>query len=189
TEVVVGFDGSDVNDWTAIRCETQSGYQFTPKFDDGRPMIWNPAEFGGQVPRLEVEAAIERVFTKYNVVRMYADPPYWETEIDSWAERYGRDRVLRWETYRPVQMHAAIERLYTDIHKTDSTFTHDGCPITAAHVRNARKARRPGERYVLSKPSPNQKIDAAVTSIICHEAAGDATAANLWTTTYGYYMA
>src|SRR5690606_40133652 len=62
-EIVVGFDGSDVNDWTAIRCETQQGYQFTPRFDDGRPMIWNPAEFGGQVPRLEVEAAIERVFT------------------------------------------------------------------------------------------------------------------------------
>jgi hypothetical protein len=56
TQVVVGFDGSDVDDWTGFRCETRDGYQFTPAFPDGRPMIWNPADFGGQVPRLEVAA-------------------------------------------------------------------------------------------------------------------------------------
>ncbi|MEU7814120.1 hypothetical protein [Pseudonocardia sp. NPDC049154] len=188
-EVVVGFDGSDVDDHTAIRCETKEGYQFTPTFSDGRPMIWNPAEHGGQVPRLEVAAAIDRVFAQYRVVRMYADPPWWETEIDEWAAKYGETVVLRWATYRPVQMHAAAERLLTDINKADSTFRHDGCSLTQVHVRNARKAPRPAERYVLAKPSQSQKIDACVTSVICHEAAGDATAAGLWTTTYAVYMA
>src|SRR5690606_3714097 len=101
-------------------------------------------------------------------------------ELDEWAARYGEKRVVRWETYRPVQMHAAAERLLTDVNKVDSEWTHDGCPITAVHVRNARKLPRMNGRYVLGKPSPSQKIDAAVTSILCHEAACDVTAANLW---------
>lgn len=187
--VVVGFDGSDVDDWTVLRCETRSGHMFTPTFKDGTPMVWNPAEHGGQVPRLEVAAAVEHLFEHYRVVRMYADPPWWETEIDGWAEKYGDDVVIRWATYRIVQMHAACERLLTDVNKQNTGFTHDGCPTTAVHVRNARKSPRPQERYVLAKPSQSQKIDACVTSVICHEAAGDVAKADLWPTEYGVFFA
>jgi phage terminase large subunit-like protein len=63
------------------------------------------------------------------------------------------------------------------VNKADSSFRHDGCPITAVHVRNARKAARTGGRYVLGKASAAQKIDAAIPSILAHEAAGDAVAA------------
>jgi hypothetical protein len=188
TQVVLGFDGSDTDDWTAIRAETQDGYQFTPTYGpDKRPAIWNPAEWGGQVPRLEVEAAIEEVFSWYKVVRAYMDPPYWETEIDRWSARYGDKCVVRFETYRPVQMWGALQRLYTDVARADPSFTHDGCKITATHVRNARKLARPSQRYVLGKPSQAQKIDACVTSVLAHEAAGDVTAAGLWfVTTFAY---
>lgn len=179
--VVLALDGSDVDDWTAIRAETESGYQFTPRYGpDSLPTIWNPADHGGQVPRLEVLAAVDELMTRYRVARMYIDPPYWETECDQLSAQYGDKRVLRWETYRAAQMHAAAERLVTDVVKADSTFAHDGCVIAAAHVANARKAARPSKRYVLKKASPNQKIDVAVTSIICHEAACDVTAAKLW---------
>lgn len=179
TQVVLGFDGSDVDDWTALRAETRDGYQFTPTVG-GEPTIWNPAEVGGQVPRLEVHAALDEVFATYDVVRMYGDPPGWESEMDAWAERFGAKRVIRWETYRPVQMHAAAERLLTDVSKAESEFSHDGCPTTALHMRNARRAPRPNQRYVLAKASQGQKIDSAVASIITHEAAGDVTAANGW---------
>ena len=180
TAVVAGFDGSDVDDWTAIRLETLDGYQFTPTYGpDRRPTIWNPADFGGQVPRLEVDAALDEVMARYDVVRMYADPPYWESEVDAWVDKYGEKRVVRWYTRRIVQMHAAAERLVTDTAKADSEFTHDGCEITAEHMRNARRAARPQGRYVLVKASDAQKIDSAVTSILAHEAAGDAVAAGL----------
>jgi hypothetical protein len=179
TQIVLGFDGSDVDDWTALRAETRDGYQFTPATSGG-PAIWDPASYGGQVPRLEVHAAIDEVFAYFDVVRMYFDPPYWETDGDQWIEKYGERRVLRWETYRPVQMHAAAERLLTDVVKAESGFTHDGCEITKLHVRNARKASRPSQRYVLAKASPGQKIDTCVASIITHEAAGDVTAAGEW---------
>ncbi|WP_416906206.1 hypothetical protein [Micromonospora echinospora] len=181
TPVVLALDGSDVDDWTVIRAETQDGYQFTPTYGPDRtPTVWNPADHGGQVPRLEVAAAVDELMARYTVVRMYCDPPYWETEVDELAARFGEKRVIRWETYRTTQMHAAAERLVTDVVKTDSGFTHDGCETTGLHVRNARKAARPGRRYVLKKASPSQKIDACVVSIICHEAAGDVTAGGLW---------
>jgi hypothetical protein len=181
TPIVLGFDGSDVDDWTGIRAETGDGYQFTPTYGPDRlPAFWDPAEHNGQVPRLEVAAAIDDLMTRYKVVRLYADPPDWKTEIDGWVEKYGEKVVLRWATYRIVQMHAATERLLTDVTKADSEFTHDGCAATATHVKNTRKSPRPNQRYVLAKPSQTQKIDLTVCSVLAHEAAGDAIAAGLF---------
>jgi len=175
--IVLGFDGSDLDDWTAFRAQTLTGHQFTPTYGpDRRPTVWNPAEWGGQVPRLEVAAALDELMTEFDVVRLYADPPYWTTEVDTWAEKWG-DRVVRWYTQRVVQMHAAAERLLTDVTKKDATFTHDACPHAAKHIGHARKSARPGRRYVLSKASDAQKIDVAVCSILANEAAGDAIAA------------
>jgi hypothetical protein len=181
TAVALGLDGSDTDDWTGIRAETEDGYQFTPTFGPDRmPAVWNPAQHNGQVPRLEVAAAVAELMDRLKVVRFYFDPPDWKTEGDEWAAKYGEKRVIRWETYRLVQMHAAAQRLFTDVTKVDSAFQHDGCDFTKVHVRNARKLPRPNKRYVLGKPSQMQKIDLAVTSIIVHEAAGDITAAKLW---------
>lgn len=181
TAITLGMDGSDSDDWTAIRAETQTGYQFTPTFGpDGQPTIWNPEDYGGQVPRLEVAAAVDELMARFEVVRFYVDPPDWKSEIDDWAARYGDKRVIRWATYRHIQMHDAAQRLLTDITKTNSGWAHDECKHTALHVGNARKAARPGRRYVLAKPSQKQKIDAAVAAILTHEAACDVTAAKLW---------
>lgn len=178
--IVLGFDGSDSDDWTGIRAETLDGYQFTPTYGPSNaPTIWNPAEWGGQVPRLEVDAAVDQLMRTYDVKLMYCDPPYWETEVDKWAERYGDRKVVRWHTRRPVQMHAAAERIKTDVIKRDSGFTHDGCEHTERHMFNARMAARPSDRYVLAKPEHRRKIDMAVVSVITHEAASDAIAAGL----------
>lgn len=181
TPLVLGFDGSDVDDWTGIRAETQDGHQFTPTYGPDRlPCVWDPARFGGQVPRLEVAAAVDELFARFQVARMYADPPFWASEVDEWAARYGDKRVIRWATFRVTAMHAAAERLLTDVMKADSGFSHDGCLTTATHVRNARKAARAGQKYVLAKASHSQKIDLAVVSVLAHEAAGDTTAGELW---------
>src|SRR5690606_19782629 len=181
TPIVLGFDGSDIDDWTAVRAETQDGYQFTPTYGPLRlPTVWDPAEWGGQVPRQEVRDALSELMARYRVVRLYADPPYWSTEIDEWAAEYGNDRVIRWYTHRPVQMQAAADRLHTDVTKAGSTFTHDGCPLTAEHIEAVHKEARPGGRYKLVKPTDGRKIDMAIVSILAHEAACDVTAAGLW---------
>ena len=175
--VCLGFDGSDTDDFTCIRAERHDGYQFTPTYGpDKRPTIWNPAEWGGRIPRGEVHAAVDELFTAHEVERMYCDPRDWQSEIDEWALTHGDKTVLVWVTNRPRQMHEALERFVTDL--TTGAITHDDCPFTALHVANARKIAKPGERYILGKPAGayHQKIDAAVTSVLAHEAAADARA-------------
>lgn len=193
-QICLGFDGSSTDDWTAIRAETLDGYQFTPTYGpDARPTIWNPAEWEGRIPRGEVHAAVEALFRRYRVQRMYCDPRDWQSEIDAWSLQHGERVVVEWATYRIVQMHAEIERTVTDL--ASGSLTHDGCPITAQHVANARKIARPGDRYILAKPSQGQKIDAAVTSVLAHAAAADArvaagerpkAAASVSTAMYGF---
>lgn len=179
TAVCLGFDGSDVDDWTAIRAETRDGLLFTPRFA-GNPTIWNPAEHHDhRVPRAAVDDAVAELFERFRVERFYCDPPGWQSEIEAWALRHGEDHVVRWETYRPTQMAAALERVVTDLRT--GVVTHDGCPITTAHVGNAVKMGRKNDTYVLAKASKTQKIDAAMATVLAHEAAADARAAG-WAT-------
>jgi hypothetical protein len=171
--VCLGFDGSDSDDWSAIRAETLDGHRFTPRYGpDRRPTVWNPAEWGGQIPRSEVHAAVDELFRRYTVGRMYCDPREWQSEIGDWALKHGDKVVVEWATYRPVQMHAALVRSVTDLSSGRST--HDGCSFAAEHVGNARKLARPGDRYILGKPEQHQKIDAAMADVLAHEAAADA---------------
>lgn len=179
THVVVGFDGADSDDWTALRCETADGYQFTPRFPDGKLMIWDPAQHGGYTPRGEVNAAVAHLFERYRVVRLYADPPFWQSEVDEWAAQYGEKVVVRWATYRTRQMSEALERFRTDV--MAGGLTHDGCRITSTHVGNAHADHRPqGTLIRKDRPGSQHKIDSTMASALAHEAAFDSTAAGLW---------
>jgi phage terminase large subunit-like protein len=176
TSVCGGFDGSDVDDATVIRLETRDGHQFTPRYGPSRrPTIWLPAEWNGVTPRAEVRAAWAEIVDTYKVRRVYCDPFKWATELDDWAKEYGEDVFLEWRTNRPRQMHEALDRFTTDL--ANGAITHDGCPITALHVANARKLANVRDAYILGKPAQHQKIDAAVTSVLAHEAAADERAA------------
>lgn len=177
--VTLGFDGSMYDDWTGIRARFWTGttwQAFTPTFADGKPMIWNPVEHGGEIPRSEVNAAVDYLFATFDVIRMYCDPELWQSEIDAWAAKYGDKRVVVWATYRTAAMSAALERWKTDL--LAGSFGHDGCPTTTVHVKNARKVRR-GSHIAVNKPSEHQKIDLFVCDVLANEAAGDVTAAGL----------
>ncbi len=171
-EVTGGFDGSESNDWTAIRLETRDGFRFTPRYGpDRRPTIWDPAQWGGTIPRAEVAAAVDEVFSTFLVRRFYCDPKEWWSEIGEWALEHGDNVVVEWATHRIVAMHQALQRYVVDL--TTGRSWHDLCPITRTHVGNCRKLARPGDRYILGKPSEHQKIDAAMADVLCHEAAAD----------------
>ncbi|MBP2323366.1 hypothetical protein JOF56_003751 [Kibdelosporangium banguiense] len=173
--VCLGFDGSENNDWTALRAETSDGWQFTPTYGpDDRPTVWNPAEWGGSIPREEVHAAIDELFTRFNVGRLYADPHDWYSEIGEWSLKYGEKHVMEWATNRPSAMYDSLRRFEVDL--ASGRLTHDACKIAEIHVANARKKAVPGQKYVLTKPTDHQKIDVAMASALAHEAASDALA-------------
>lgn len=176
TRVCLGFDGSESEDWTGFRAETLDGYGFTPTYGpDSRPTVWNPAEWGGRIPRAEVHAALAELAKRYRLVRVYCDPRDWATEIEGWALLYGERRVFEWATNRITAMHDSLGRFVTDL--VTGTMTHDGDPITARHVGHARRLARPGERYILGKPAEHSKIDMAMCAVLAHEAKCDAVAA------------
>lgn len=195
TRVCLGFDGSDNNDFTGIRLETLGQYQFTPTYGDRRlPTLWDPKEWGGRIPRAEVNAAVSELASEFEIVRAYCDVHMWESEIDQWASEFGEKVFIGWRTNRPTQMHAALERFRTDVYNHESPFTHDGDEVVAVHVRNAVvRARKldPVTKqrvYILGKPEDHQKFDYAMSSVLAHEAVMDAIAAGALTTEPDSYV-
>ena len=180
TKVAGGFDGSENDDWTAIRLETQDGRIFTPRYGpDRRAAIWNPAEWDGRIPRGQVKLAWEEIVGRYDVERVYCDPGFndetsWVTDIEDWAATWPDVTWVQWPTNQQTRMWPAIRRFEADLKNV--AFEHDGCPLTKTAMGNVVKIPRGHDSYALGKESRTQKIDPAVTTILAHEAAADARA-------------
>jgi hypothetical protein len=176
TSICLGFDGSINNDWTAISGQTMDGYSFTPRVGpDQVGSYWNPSEHGGRIPHGEVGAAVDELFERFDVVRMYPDPEDWETDIEDWTLAHGAEHVVTWPTNRVNQMYEEIRRFEADLR--EGRIRQDGCPVAAEHISNARKVPRPGQKYILAKPNENQKIDLAMTRVLANTAVRDSLAA------------
>jgi hypothetical protein len=174
-EIVAFFDGSKSRDATAlIGCRVSDGHVLTIG-------VWEPDpahDTDDVVPVWEVDAAVERMFDRWDVLAFFGDVREWEgfTKV-TWPERYadrllvkavptGKEpQVIAWDMRGHVyDFTAACELTENEIN--ERSFTHDGDSRTARHVVNAR--RRPN-RYGVSigKESDDspKKIDAAVCVI------------------------
>ena len=168
--IAAGFDGSDVDDQTAlILCDVVTGFTWAAG-------IWNPAEHGGKVPRDQVNAAIDDAATEYKLLRLNADPPYWRDEIADWQGRYGSEVVKEWATYRNRVMGFAVRDFATAV--STGALTHDGDAVFATHIGNAHR-KELNERddkgvrlWTLQKERAGgpDKIDAAVAAVLAWEA-------------------
>ena len=174
--VCLGFDGSRSGDWTALRAVTMDGHRFTPTYGpDSRPTVWRPDEWpDGRIPRGEVNAAVADVFARYRVARMYADPRHFETQIDTWASEHGEDTVVQWPTNSITRMFPALVRYREDL--AELLTTHDDDPTYRSHALAARKVAKPGDKFILGKPSEHQKIDVLMADVLAYEARADALA-------------
>ncbi len=174
-----------------IRAEDRSGLRWTPTYTVGgetRPCWWNPQVCpGGMIPRGEVNAALEQLFKRFRVVRFYCDPREWDTEIDNWTLEYGEDRVVKWYTTQIKQMNDALTRYKVDMiqgatqhlylpEKKRKSRTEQVDDFYEDHALNARMIAKPGDRYILGKPSEHQHIDLCMADVLAHEAAADARA-------------
>lgn len=183
TQICAGFDGSENDDFTAIKAETLDGLSFTPRYGPDRlPTIWQPRHWGGRIPRAQVRVAWAELAERYDLsgkARVYCDPGFhdessWESDIETWDKDLPDVTFVQWPTNSVRRMFPALKRFEADI--AARTVRHDGCPLTLAAMRNARKIPKRGDMYVLGKPEQSQKIDAAVTAVLAHEAASDARA-------------
>ncbi len=178
--ITIGFDGSQFHDSTAIvATEIASGYQWVAGiWEDNGLDDW-------QVPAGEVDGVIRDLFDRYQVWRMYADPPYWQSWIATWSGRFGEERVIEWWTNRRRVMAAALENYETAIH--DGSIRHDGDVSLARHIGNSRRKdlRQMDERgkplWLIQKERPDSphKMDAAMASVLSWEARTDAVKAGV----------
>lgn len=176
--ITLGFDGSRYDDATAlIATAVESGFQW--------PLgIWAHTglpDWG--VPVDEVDGMVADAFDRYRVLRMYCDPPKWEGWVSTWAGRYGDTRVVEWWTNRRKPMAYALRSYIAAM--TADEITHNGDPVFASHVANARRlytnlVDEQGVRlWILRKERPDSpnKIDAAMAGVLSWEARNDALAA------------
>ena len=186
--ITLGFDGAMFHDATGlVATEIKTGHQWVvgvwecpPGHDgrDGRPS-W-------QVPTEEVDAVVKDCFARYDVWRLYADPPYWQSWIAKWRGLYGEERVIDWWTNRRNPMKSALEGFATAI--GEGTLSHDGDVRLLRHLGNSRRDELKGQRDEQGKPlwlirkerpdSPH-KIDLAMAAVLAWEARTDAVAAGM----------
>jgi phage terminase large subunit-like protein len=177
--IALGFDGARFDDSTAIvATEIATGFQWLPSLWE-RPenvLVW-------EVPTDEVSETVEDLFQQYEVWRMYADPPYWDTVIAEWAGQFGEKRVVEWWTNRQKPMAYAIRAFRTAI--SSGELTHDGSRHLTRHIGNAvrkylnmrdEEGKRLWTIYKERGDSPH-KIDAAMAAVLSWEARCDALTA------------
>jgi hypothetical protein len=177
--ITLGFDGSRRQDSTGlVGTEVESGHQFVLGAWE-RPR--DVTEDDWEVPEDEVNEAVAFAFEHFNVWRLYADPPYWETPVDEWAGDYGEERVIRWWTNRTKAMAYALRAWVTDWRP--GVLSHDGNPVLERHVANAvkKKTRIRDEDtgdwlWTIRKDGTKspRKIDLAMAADLSWEARGDA---------------
>lgn len=164
--IVATFDGSYNGDSTVIVGATLDGDR-PHLFEVG---AWERPENATdwQVDRVEVDAAVDEMFRRFEVVEFACDPSRWGLYFDSWIERYGEDRVLEYPQERR-RMVPATAKLYDAV--TQGLVSHDGSPLLARHVGNATVKQIPGGRYMLQKDHPDRKIDGAVCAVMAYDRA------------------
>jgi len=177
--IVIGVDGARFQDALAvIAADIDTGYMWPLGIWERPPGA--PDEY--EHPFDEVDAAVTDAFEQWQVWRMYCDPQYIDHLVDAWRGRYGDRRVIHWMTNRIRQSAWMIRNFTVAINNAD--LTHDGDPVFAAHIRNARKRRTNvldddlKAMHVIAKDrhdSP-RKIDAAMAAALAWEARGDAIA-------------
>lgn len=167
--VTLGFDGSLNDDATVlIGCRVSDGFIF-PVGIWAKPS--GPEGNWWEVPRSDVLSTIREAFGRYDVVRMYADPHEWRSDIDALQEEFG-ERVSPWATSRDTAMGPALDRLRTDL--MNGVAWHSGDPTVVEHFSNAYVRTRGIHRLVRKEHAKSdRKIDSVIGATLAYEARAD----------------
>lgn len=176
--VTAGFDGARFRDATALTITD---------VDTGHQMLlgcWERPEHAEEweVPEDEVTDLVEDMMSRFEVWRMYCDPPYWYETVAAWAGRWP-DRVVEWHTQRKNQMAAAVRAYVEAIDSGAVGFSANPFrDVLMRHMGNAgrRELKTLDEHgqplWVLQKQDGRleDKMDAAMSAVLSWAACLDA---------------
>lgn len=171
--VTLGFDGAQTQDSTAlVMTEIETGIQ-------NLVGLWERPEDAKkwQVPVQEVHDIIDHIFDKYDVWKLYFDPPYWQEAGNIWAGKY-EGRVIEWPTRNQTNIYYALRAYNEAIEKGD--VAHEFNSDFMRHIANAGKNElnlyddEGLRKYRLAKISQERKYDAAMAAVLSWQARLDA---------------
>lgn len=179
-KVTVGFDGARRRDSTAfviteIATGTQEIYALWERDLD---------EDDWEISEEEVNQAVAEIFKRFDVWRLYADPPYWVTEVGKWAGDH-KGKVEEWWTNRYKTAAYAV-RAYQEAIASGAVGWSAADPLSDALERHVAAAGRvkttfvddQGDPlYILGKIHPDRKFDAAMAALLSWQAYLDAVKA------------
>lgn len=176
--VTAGFDGARFRDATALTIT---------EVETGRQMLlgcWERPENveEWEVPEDEVSELVAQMMSRFEVWRLYCDPPYWTETVASWAARWP-DRVVEWFTQVKSRMVPALRAYVEAIDSGIVTYSSDlWTPTLLRHMGNAaRKELKTVDEFgqphwILQKQDGRleDKIDAAMSAVLSWTACVDA---------------
>lgn len=174
--ITLGFDGSKSNDYTAlVACRVDDGSIHLIR-------IWNPDNYGGEVPREDVDATVHSVFERYKVVAFRADVKEFESYVDQWGAKWKRQLKVHASPGKPVafDMRGNLKRFSLDCERfldavLERELTHDKSAGLKQAVLNAHRNPTNYDTIGIRKASKDssRKIDAAVCAVLAYGARSD----------------
>lgn len=167
--ISIGFDGSKSGDWTAlVGCRISDGCLFLLG-------VWNPEQYGGEVPREDIDATVRSAFQRYDVVSFRADVYQFEAYVDQWSRDFKRKVKVNASPNSPLayDMRTQKKRFSFDCERfldavLERELSHDGNPALRQHILNSRRFPTVYDSVAIRKASKDsaKKIDAAVCAVL-----------------------
>lgn len=162
SDVVIGLDGSHNKDCTAL---VIGHIGVKPHFD--KLAVWkNDGSPGWKVPVLDVEDAIRKACTKWNVKEVIADPFRWTRSLEVLAGEGITVHEFPWQgvsrvTKATTELHGAI---------LNGNLSHSGDGELRAHVLAATVQETDNGLKIakVSRSDKAPKIDLAAALLMCH---------------------
>lgn len=144
--ITLGFDGSLTDDSTVL---------VGVRVEDGAPFllgVWErpTGAVDWEVDKELVRGLVAQTFERYDVVAFFADYAYWETDVDTWRERYSEQLLVKATAKHAIawDMRSHLQDTTIAIEALRRSFVDHEIPISATapnaaklreHVLNARK--------------------------------------------------
>jgi phage terminase large subunit-like protein len=192
--ITLGFDGAMFHDATGlVATHVETGFQWVANVWECPPP---PQAVPWQVPVADVDTTIRGLFKLYDVWRLYADPPYWQSWIAQWAgdPTLGPDKIVEWWTTRRRPMTYALQNYTTAMRS--AAVSHDGDARLRRHLGNSRRQdlverdEQGKPLWLIRKDRPDSphKIDLAMAAVLSWEARTDALGAGALAAKPAYSM-
>jgi hypothetical protein len=174
--ITLGFDGSTSGDYTAlVACRVSDAVVFPIK-------VWDPEDYDGEIPKEQVDAMVDWAFGRFDVVAFRADVKEFETYVDAWTARFGRQLKVKASPGNPIKfdMRGRSDQFALDCETfldavLEQAVMHNGSSTLKQHIENAHRHPTRNGKIAIRKATKDsqRKIDAAVCAVLAYAARQD----------------